>query len=295
MILALIIFDRPDLTRDSLVQIQALRPDRLHVISDGPHPSRPGSAERVEQCRRLVEEFGQNGILRKHYAEQNMGCRRRVLSGLDEVFEEELEAIILEDDIRFSPGFLQFCENGLKAGSDLGDVGALSVTSFQGLRRRADTPSFRSIYFGSWGWATWRDRWQAFRTGRNEMTIFGLEHPPAWLRMNQAEWKFWRDRIGQAARGELDSWAYLWQAFCWQQSWFVLRTRANLTRNVGFRTDATHTRDRPPGVMTELESWEPQTVAELRSAPRGKGDAVLSDWIRPGSHRWGRRLARWWR
>lgn len=293
MTLVLIIFDRPDLTRDSLVQIQNLRPSRLHVISDGPNPSRPGCSARVEACRKLVEEFGRSQVVRRHYADRNLGCQQRVLSGLDEVFEEESEAVILEDDIAFSQGFFDFCRAGLKAGADLGDVGALSVTAFQGLRRRVSTPLFRSIYFGSWGWATWRDRWEAFRSGRKQLAVFQAAHPPAWLHMSQGEWNFWGDRIGRAVRGELDSWAYLWQAYCWERGWFVLRSRANLSQNIGFRADATHTRDRPPGVLTELEPGEAQSAGEFRSAPRGEGDRVLSDWIRPGAHRWNRRLARW--
>lgn len=295
MILVLLIFDRPDLTRAALAQIQSLRLTRLHVVSDGPNPSRPDCVSRVEACRNLVEEFGRPHILRRHYADQNLGCQQRVLSGLDEVFEEENEAVVLEDDIRVSPAFFDFCQVGLRAAADLDDVGALSVTGFQGLRRRVSSPAFRSIYFGSWGWATWRSRWQAFRSGRNELQLFQTDQPPAWLHMRQAEWDFWRQRIGQAVRGELDSWAYLWQAFCWERAWFVLRSRGNLTENVGFRADATHTRDRPPGVMTELETEEPPSVEEMRVAPRGKGDEVLSDWIRPGSRRWSRRLVRWCR
>jgi len=50
----------------------------------------------------------------KNYSDINLGCAKRVSSGIDWVFNHVEEAIILEDDCLPHPTFFPFCEELLE-------------------------------------------------------------------------------------------------------------------------------------------------------------------------------------
>jgi len=285
-------FRRADLLRSSLGDLNGIGPMRVHVVLDGAPTHSPEIQKEVSLCRQVLQRAWSALDIVPHVAEENLGCRGRVLTGLDEVFKTEEEAIILEDDIRAGPEFFHFCNQGLELLRKDGRVGSICGTALQGVHRKIRAPVFFSRYTGSWGWATWADRWQKFRADNLKLTVLNQAEPPQWLKMGKSEWLFWQNRIGLARSGQLDSWAYPWQAFCWQMGWLTLRPSANLTRNLGFGPEATHTKDMPPGVIVELEPWIQPTPLEIKNAPVGSGDLILSDWMRPGSHRLGRRIGR---
>ncbi len=112
---AFIIFNRPDCTRRVFERIRDARPEKLYLIADGPRAHKPGEDERCAETRRIVE-----GMIdwpcdvRKNFSDANMGCGKRIPSGLDWVFEQEETAIIMEDDILADPSFFPFCETLLE-------------------------------------------------------------------------------------------------------------------------------------------------------------------------------------
>src|SRR5207248_1893350 len=98
------------------------------------------------------------------YSEVNLGCRKRVWSGLDWAFERTDRAIILEDDCLPDQSFFQFCEELLEKYADNPQVMHIGGTNFQ-----QDNPTFsiaQSYYFSHiaqiWGWATWKRAWKKY-------------------------------------------------------------------------------------------------------------------------------------
>jgi hypothetical protein len=107
---ALIIFRRPELTARVFERIREARPTKLFVIADGP---RPGNAEDARLCaetRTMVGDVDWPCEVVHDFADGNLGLKRRIPSGLDRVFEEVTEAIILEDDCLPDPSFFPYCE-----------------------------------------------------------------------------------------------------------------------------------------------------------------------------------------
>src|SRR5271163_3205725 len=92
---ALIIFNRPRLTAQVFERVRTARPRRLLVVADGPRPGRPGEAQLCEAARKIVTSPDWPCELLTNFAEENLGCRRRVSSGLEWVFKECSEAMIL--------------------------------------------------------------------------------------------------------------------------------------------------------------------------------------------------------
>jgi hypothetical protein len=285
-------FRRSDLLRSSLEELNRIGSLRVHLVLDGAPDHSPEIQKEVSLCHEVLKSAWSALDIVPHFAEQNLGCRGRVLTGLDEVFKTEEEAIILEDDIRAGPDFFHLCNKGLELLRNDERVGSICGSALKGIHGKIRSPVFLSCYTGSWGWATWGDRWKKFRQDNLKLNVLDQPEPPSWLKMEQEEWLFWQNRIGLARSGRLDSWAYPWKAFCWQMEWLTLRPSSNLVKNLGFGPDATHTKDIPPGVVLELEQWTQPTSAEVQSPPVGIGDSILSDWIRPGANRLERRIGR---
>ncbi|MFM7437420.1 MAG: glycosyltransferase family 2 protein, partial [Snowella sp.] len=106
----LIIFRRPDKTLQILEKIRQVKPSKLFVICDAPRPEKPDECEKCEKSRAIIDTIDWDCEVIKNYAETNLGPSRRIPSGLDWVFGQVEEAIILEDDCLPDVTFFRFCE-----------------------------------------------------------------------------------------------------------------------------------------------------------------------------------------
>lgn len=132
---AFLIFNRPDTTARVFEEIRRARPPKLLVVADGPRFNHFGEAEKVAATRAIVEQVDWPCEVLKNYAETNLGCKRRVSSGFDWVFQTAEEAIILEDDCLPHPTFFRFCEEVLEKYRD----------DKRGLHISGDNFQFRSV------------------------------------------------------------------------------------------------------------------------------------------------------
>jgi predicted O-methyltransferase YrrM len=242
---ALLIFNRPQLTAQVLDILRQVRPVKLLVVADGPRSHHPGEAALCQQTRDIIEQVDWPCQILRHYADENLGCRRRVASGLDWVFSQVERAIILEDDCLPDPSFFQFCEELLDRYSDDDRVMAISGDNFQGDRPVTDDSYYFSRYPHIWGWATWRRAWQHYDLA---MTGWPSLRDSGWLNTlfdDPVAAAYWT-RIFQLAYDGFDTWDYALVFACWVKQGLVALPNKNLVTNIGFGQDATHTRNHSP-------------------------------------------------
>lgn len=151
---AFIIFNRPDTTEKVFAEIAKAKPPKLLVIGDGPRVSRQGEAEKVAAARSIIQCVDWDCEVQTNFSDVNLGCKRRVSSGIDWVFEQVEEAIILEDDCLPDPTFFRFCEELLARYRHDQRIGMISGDNFQFGSRRNDDSYYFSKYVHIWGWAT---------------------------------------------------------------------------------------------------------------------------------------------
>ena len=96
--IAFCIFNRPELTQKVLDVIAQAKPRQLLVIGDGARSDRPDEIQLVSQTREIIERVDWDCDVQVNYATQNMGCKKRIATGLDWAFQQSDELIILEDD-----------------------------------------------------------------------------------------------------------------------------------------------------------------------------------------------------
>ncbi len=252
----LLIFNRPDTTARVFEAIAAARPQQLLVVADGPRADRPGEAEACAATRAITERVDWPCEVRREYAEVNLGCARRVSSGLDWVFDLVQEAIILEDDCLPDPTFFRFCAELLDRYRDDERVMAVSGDNFQeGHRRTADSYYF-SIFNHYWGWATWGRAWRLFDL---RMSLWPEIRDGGWLRGilgHPNAVRYWTDIFDRAYRDEFDSWGYPWTFSCWVQGGLAVLPEVNLVSNIGFDARATHTKTVEPNMVVPAEAME---------------------------------------
>src|SRR5215207_412171 len=93
---ALLIFKRPRTTEAVFEVVREAKPPKLLVVADGPRAYQPGEAEKCAAARAITEQVDWDCEVLRNYSDVNLGARGRVASGLDWVFSEVEEAIILE-------------------------------------------------------------------------------------------------------------------------------------------------------------------------------------------------------
>lgn len=244
--MAFIVFNRPELTARVLAAIRAARPPRLFVVADGPRADRPGEVERCAAVRALIEVgIDWPCVVEKNYAESNLGCGRRVSSGLDWVFARVEEAIILEDDCLPDASFFPFCEELLARYREDGRVAQIGGTNHQYRDFSCAGSYFFSRYNHIWGWATWRRAWRLhdpFMRHWPEVRDHG-----DWSEMfsNRPTRLFWRARWRAVFAGKVDTWDLAWTFSCIRLGLLTALPAVSLVENLGFSPDATHTKRGP--------------------------------------------------
>ena len=240
---AFLIFNRPDTTARVFEAIRQAKPPMLLVVADGPRPDRADDIEKCKAARAVIEGVDWDCEVLKNYSDVNLGCKNRVSSGLDWVFEMVEEAIILEDDCLPHPNFFRFCEELLKIYKSDTRIMSICGVNFQFGRKTSNYSYYYSIYHDCWGWATWKRAWKNYDVSMN---LWEILRDTSFIKdklLDSRATKYWQ-RIFQAAyEDKINSWFYPWLFSCWTQSGLGIFPQENLVSNIGFGKSSTHTKD----------------------------------------------------
>ncbi len=241
--IAIIIFNRPDHAAQLRQRLQPEESRDLFVISDGTREGRAGEAKLVDECRQIFADWP--GEVHVNYAQQNLGCKDRVSSGLNWVFKQTERAIILEDDCLPHPDFFRFCDELLEAYAENETV--MSVCGTKTFPQQSPTSDFIfTKYASSWGWATWRRAWEHYDDQ------FGTYAPILILKKLRTALGsyraavYWFYLIRKVHSGAISSWAYCWNITCFLEGGLHAYSNDNLVVNSGFGAEATHTTKKMP-------------------------------------------------
>ncbi len=209
----------------------------LYIFSDGAKTQESeGKVQRVRDYLATIDGFKDIRIIE---SPTNKGLATSIIDGVSQVLQDTPKVIVIEDDLVTAPNFLDFMNQALHFYQN--DSNVLSISGYT-----MDLPSLpgdSDFYFGyrasSWGWATWKDRWDgidwqvsdyiSFRNNKNALAAFNRGGSDM-TRM-----------LANQMKGKIDSWAI---RFCYHQfknnQVTVFPTRSKL-QNIGFGEDATHT------------------------------------------------------
>lgn len=233
-----LIFNRPDTTEKVLESIRSVKPERLYIACDGP---------RTEDEKLLIHQLRKNTLnnidweceIHTLFRNKNLGCKNAVSSAIDWFFNNEEMGIILEDDCIPSIDFFEFCEITLEKYKNSETIFHIDGTNF-------GTPSNKNLLHFSkyaliWGWASWRRAWSHYDI---KMTDYPQSIQSNCLKaiLSKKEIEYWIPKLDKAYNNDIDTWDYQWFYTIWKNQAITIRPDKNLIKNIGFNSDATHTK-----------------------------------------------------
>lgn len=276
-----IAFNRPDHLTVLIDRLRQLEPTKLYFAVDGPRANRQGESELVNECRKLIESINWDCAIQTNFQESNLGCGLGVSTAITWFFENEERGIILEDDIIPDPSFFPFCTELLDRYENDSRVFAISGCNFvppEGISRSGQYRFSQIPHI--WGWATWRDRWQAYTldiTGwRKELGTTKI-----WSKSGRSipAAVYWAGTFELLARKEVDTWDGQLVYLAMKTGALTATSNTNLIENIGFNEQATHT-------VEDREDLQPVIPVRVPTVPSPVSvDQKADTWTRKNHFR----------
>ena len=239
---AIFTFNRPQLTERLLGILAKIKPGRILVVSDGPRSHVTGDVEKCAAVRKLFENLDWECRIDRNYADSNMGSFPRNSSGLNWVFEQVEEAVILEDDCVPDLSFFPYCEELLDKYRNDSRVGLISGNNFL---KNPDIQQKQSYFFSgyatTWGWASWRRTWQQVDLNMPYWPQFRDSGELQQAVLSPVEANYWQRIYDAILEKRLkNAWDYQLILTCMKFNLLTIVPAINLVSNVGFGPSGTH-------------------------------------------------------
>lgn len=237
---AFFIFNRPDTTQKVFNEIKKAKPPIMLVVADGAR--NPGEEEKCRAARAIIEQVDWDCDVRKNYSDKNLGCKGRVSSGLDWVFENVDRCIILEDDCLPHQSFFYFCQELLEKYKNNERIMHITGDNFQS--QNASFQCKESYYFSRishiWGWASWRRAWKHYDLNIRDWPKIKESGLLRKLFRDDGATARWEEKFDAYHEGKIDSWDGQWSFACMANNGLCIVPKVNLISNIGFDVSATH-------------------------------------------------------
>tara|TARA_B100000579_G_C22847174_1_gene865099 strand:+ start:1244 stop:2152 length:909 start_codon:yes stop_codon:yes gene_type:complete len=256
---AVIIFNRPNNTSKLLESLKLYKPEKLYVISDGPRKNFESDKEKVIQSRKIFEKIDWKCEVFYNNSVSNLGCRKRIISGLNWVFNKEEKTIILEDDCIPSKEFFDFMETMLNRYQRNKKISSVCGTTFLSDWKEEKNSYLYSKYCNVWGWATWKDRWQKI-----DFDLINLEKvkKTKFLKNYLGSFRayvYWHWILNKVNNKKIDSWAYIWNFTNFVNEKLSIIPETNLLSNIGIGEDSSRTKSLSYKYISSNESKNKMT------------------------------------
>lgn len=233
-------YNRPNVFQQLIESLKAnpeFSESEVYIYIDGARDNIDGDKENVEKVCKIAEVLtssnnklpDSNNVHIKASAKNN-GLAASIIKGVSDVIEKYGKAIVFEDDLCLAPNCLRFMNKGLnKYENDK------SIFSICGYTNRFKVPegyeydTYVASRSSSWGWATWKDRWDKVDWNLNDWES---------VRRNKKAYNKWGGSdcfhmLNSWHDGKTNSWAI---RFCYAQflnkSWSIFPIKS-LIKNDG--------------------------------------------------------------
>jgi hypothetical protein len=231
-------FDALKNTIEALKNNELASDSELFIFSDGAKQEK--DQQIISEIRTFLKTV--DGFKKVHITEapKNKGLANSIISGVSKVMEAYDRVIVLEDDLLTTPNFLTYMNKALETYKNESKMFSISGYSFD-LRNKDQNPNTTYLLNRgwSWGWATWRDRWEKVDWEVASYATFSE---------NKKERKEFAKggsdlnaMLDKQMTGKLDSWAIRWFYHQFKTGGLTLYPLGSKIYNDGFDEFATHT------------------------------------------------------
>lgn len=190
-----------------------------------------------EETAKVISEFDwcEKKVIR---ANTNKGLSQSIVEGIELVLQENDAIVILEDDCVPMPAFVSFMKQCFYKYKDVHDVFSIAGYSWPVKIEKEES----DIYFCgrpcSWGWGTWKDRWQCYTQDANMIRSIKKD------REASRRLATWGDDLENMLvnnyLGYNDSWYVYWALYMIQHDVYAINPYLALIDNIGFDGTGVH-------------------------------------------------------
>ncbi len=233
-------YNRPWHTQQTLDALakNALAPESsLFVFSDAARTSQ--DEEKVEETRQMLRKI--KGFREVHVIERsvNLGLATSIIEGTTEIFKKFDTVIVLEDDLVSAPNMLNFMNDALVKYQYTPEIFSVSAYNFPfHVPVHYTYDVYLSYRFLSWGWATWRDRWQKADWEIKDYHAF-ISDRNAQIQFNKGGEDLTR-MLQRQREGKINSWAVRWSYAHYKHNAYALVPVVSKIKNIGADDSGTH-------------------------------------------------------
>lgn len=228
-----VIYHKVNETHNLFSVLKQIQPSRLYVAADGAKPS--------DKCdyafclkTRCVFMPNWNCELRTMYRDEHLGKSKMTVQAINWFFENEKEGIILFDDALPHIDFFQYCQELLEKYRDDMRIVHIGGSNLLKHERKNNGSYYFSAYATTWGFATWKSRWNGFDLKMLELedADFGEIMSPYVAKTKEK--MFWSKRYRILRKHQLDIWEYQYIFHLWKSKGYAIVPNVNLIDNIGF-------------------------------------------------------------
>ena len=236
-------------TLDALKQ-NTFIPEKLYVFQDGAREEPKEDWMTVNKLIHSIDWCDKEIIV----SDVNKGLAKSIVDGVNYAFQDNDAVIVLEDDCVPHPIFMKFMLECLEKYKDEKSVFSINGSSDSWPSNIEDNGT--DIYFagraGSWGWATWKDRWELY-----EQDYLILKQIKKEERLAK-QLHIWGQDLEAMLKGNIDgycdSWAVFWALQCIKQEGFCPTPYRSLIKNIG--NDGTGVHCGNVELLTNTRDWD---------------------------------------
>lgn len=243
--IVLFVYNRADhfqKTFEALSKCPEVKDSDLFIFSDG--PKNEAAAPKVQEVRDALHAVQKGKSFKSitiHESPVNKGLATSIINGVTNIMERFGRAIVLEDDCQASPYFLSFMNRCLDAFENNPKIGSIAGYAPPVVFPKNYTnDTFLAWRSCSWGWATWKDRWQEVDWELKEISDF-YRNPELLKRLN-ANGSDRFIRLYRQTKGNGSSWSVRFGAHLVRKGLYTVYPRYSYIQNIGCDESGVHSR-----------------------------------------------------
>ncbi len=173
-----------------------------------------------------------------HQSTYNKGLAKSIVDGINIVFENNDAVVVLEDDCVPIDNFISFMRQCFEKYQDNKKVYSVSGYSWPINLPEDEYDVYGCGRISSWGWGTWKDRWEQYGTDNNILTR--LKEDQEKSRYFAAWGSDCEQTLLDRIAGVNDSWAVYWALIVIENKGICVNPYKSLIHNIGFDGTGVH-------------------------------------------------------
>lgn len=238
--IVMFVYNRPWHTQKTIEALQnneLASESELFIYSDNAkNKNNNNLVLKVRKYIKNIEGFKSVTIIER---KKNFGLADSIIDGVTKIVKDYGRVIVLEDDLVTSPFFLKYMNNALITYKNEPNVMQISGHMFNVNFSDDKYDALFLPYTSSWGWATWKEKWDFFDTTSKayeqikndpiQISSFDLNNSYPYFKLLELQ-----------IAGKIDSWAIRWYSNVFIRKGLTLFPLKTLVKNIGFDGSGTH-------------------------------------------------------